>query len=264
MKGIVPLVFYAAAIPLAFVHPAISGLLYVAVAVMWFVPDRRIEARIKTKHEQARLLRSPGRCPQCLGRRPEEGLSPQRDEAPSGPQSGRQAWRWKRSRSARKPTKCCRIRPSAACTTQHGHAAFEHGMGGGRGPGAGFGDMGDIFGDIFGNIFGGGGAGPRCATRRRHRLRDGTRSRGSRRRHREADRDPDARRLCAPARAPARRTARSTPARPAMAAARCACSAASSPCSSRVRIAAGVARPSPIRARPAMATAGSRKRKSCR
>ncbi len=43
---------------------------------------------------------------------------------------------------------------------QHGHAAFEHGMGGGgAGPGAGFGDMGDIFGDIFGNIFGGGGAG---------------------------------------------------------------------------------------------------------
>src|SRR5690348_12207496 len=45
----------------------------------------------------------------------------------------------------------------------HGHAAFEHGMGGG-GPGAGpgFGDMGDIFGDIFGNIFGGGAArGPR-------------------------------------------------------------------------------------------------------
>ncbi|AWV07232.1 molecular chaperone DnaJ [Marilutibacter maris] len=42
---------------------------------------------------------------------------------------------------------------------QHGHAAFEHGMGGG-GPGAGYADMGDIFGDIFGNIFGG-GAGPR-------------------------------------------------------------------------------------------------------
>lgn len=49
---------------------------------------------------------------------------------------------------------------------QHGHAAFEHGMGGGNaGPGGGFGgaDMGDIFGDIFGNIFGGGGRqqGPR-------------------------------------------------------------------------------------------------------
>lgn len=44
---------------------------------------------------------------------------------------------------------------------QHGHAAFEHGMGGGNaGPGFGGGaDMGDIFGDIFGNIFGGGGRG---------------------------------------------------------------------------------------------------------
>ncbi len=47
---------------------------------------------------------------------------------------------------------------------QHGHAAFEHGMGGGNaGPGPGFHDVGDIFGDIFGNIFGGGGGrqGPR-------------------------------------------------------------------------------------------------------
>ncbi|NZA25734.1 molecular chaperone DnaJ [Luteimonas sp. SJ-92] len=44
---------------------------------------------------------------------------------------------------------------------QHGHAAFEHGMGGGNaGPGGpGFADMGDIFGDIFGNIFGGGARG---------------------------------------------------------------------------------------------------------
>ena len=47
VKGIVPLVFYSAAIPLAFVHPALSGLLYVAVAAMWFLPDRRIEARIR-------------------------------------------------------------------------------------------------------------------------------------------------------------------------------------------------------------------------
>ncbi|MET0289109.1 MAG: molecular chaperone DnaJ [Pseudoxanthomonas sp.] len=41
---------------------------------------------------------------------------------------------------------------------QHGHAAFEHGMGGGGPGGPGGPDMGDIFGDIFGNIFGGGGA----------------------------------------------------------------------------------------------------------
>jgi len=43
----------------------------------------------------------------------------------------------------------------------HGHAAFEHGMGGGGG--AGGPDMGDIFGDIFGNIFGGAGGGGRAA-----------------------------------------------------------------------------------------------------
>jgi len=34
---------YAAAIPLAFVHPAMAGALYVMVALMWLVPDRRIE-----------------------------------------------------------------------------------------------------------------------------------------------------------------------------------------------------------------------------
>ena len=40
---------------------------------------------------------------------------------------------------------------------QHGHAAFEHGMGGSNArPDFGGADMGDIFGDIFGNIFGGG------------------------------------------------------------------------------------------------------------
>jgi molecular chaperone DnaJ len=48
---------------------------------------------------------------------------------------------------------------------QHGHAAFEHGMGGGGG-GPGYADMGDIFGDIFGNIFGGGGGGGARAPRR--------------------------------------------------------------------------------------------------
>jgi molecular chaperone DnaJ len=45
----------------------------------------------------------------------------------------------------------------------HGHAAFEHGMGGGGGGGGP--DMGDIFGDIFGNIFGGAGGGQRQARR---------------------------------------------------------------------------------------------------
>ncbi len=45
----------------------------------------------------------------------------------------------------------------------HGHAAFEHGTGGGGGGQQGHADINDIFGDIFGNIFGGAGGarGPR-------------------------------------------------------------------------------------------------------
>jgi len=45
-KGLVSTALYAAAIGLAFVHPAIAGLLYITVAVMWLVPDRRIETRM--------------------------------------------------------------------------------------------------------------------------------------------------------------------------------------------------------------------------
>jgi uncharacterized membrane protein len=40
-------VLYAAAIPLAFVHPLISVAIYVSVAVMWIVPDRRIEDHVR-------------------------------------------------------------------------------------------------------------------------------------------------------------------------------------------------------------------------
>jgi uncharacterized membrane protein len=42
-KGKVSMFIYAAAIPVAFVHPLLSCLLYVLVAIMWLVPDRRIE-----------------------------------------------------------------------------------------------------------------------------------------------------------------------------------------------------------------------------
>jgi uncharacterized membrane protein len=47
LKGKVSLAAYAAAIPLAFVNPWIAIALYVAVALMWLVPDRRIEANMK-------------------------------------------------------------------------------------------------------------------------------------------------------------------------------------------------------------------------
>lgn len=46
IKGISSLVIYATAIALAFVRPRISCACYVLVALMWLIPDRRIERRI--------------------------------------------------------------------------------------------------------------------------------------------------------------------------------------------------------------------------
>jgi uncharacterized membrane protein len=44
VKGKVSVVIYAAAIPLSFVVSWIACALYVAVAILWLVPDRRIES----------------------------------------------------------------------------------------------------------------------------------------------------------------------------------------------------------------------------
>jgi uncharacterized membrane protein len=46
LKGKISLASYLAAIPLAFVSQWISGALYIAVAAIWLIPDRRIESRI--------------------------------------------------------------------------------------------------------------------------------------------------------------------------------------------------------------------------
>ena len=46
LKGKLSLLMYAAAIPAAFVNEWISDALYAAVALMWLVPDRRIESRL--------------------------------------------------------------------------------------------------------------------------------------------------------------------------------------------------------------------------
>ena len=46
LKGTLSLVLYATAIPLAFVHEAIALTIYALVALVWLVPDRRIEAMI--------------------------------------------------------------------------------------------------------------------------------------------------------------------------------------------------------------------------
>ncbi|MCC6446265.1 MAG: DUF1211 domain-containing protein [Armatimonadetes bacterium] len=42
-KGKASMTLYAAAIPLAFLHPWISLAIYVLVALLWFIPDLRIE-----------------------------------------------------------------------------------------------------------------------------------------------------------------------------------------------------------------------------
>ncbi|MCC7144178.1 MAG: DUF1211 domain-containing protein [Candidatus Eisenbacteria bacterium] len=46
-KGKISLVIYAMAIPLAFIQPGIAGLCYAGVAVLWLVPDRRIESALR-------------------------------------------------------------------------------------------------------------------------------------------------------------------------------------------------------------------------
>lgn len=53
MKGWVSILLYASAVPLAWVSPWISLAIYVAVAVMWLIPERRIEKRLATLEEEA-------------------------------------------------------------------------------------------------------------------------------------------------------------------------------------------------------------------
>ncbi len=46
-KGLVSRMAYFAALPLAFVSPWIADALYVLVAMIWFIPDRRIERQLR-------------------------------------------------------------------------------------------------------------------------------------------------------------------------------------------------------------------------
>lgn len=47
IKGKISPLLYVAAIPLAFVNQWISDAIYVFVALMWLIPDRRIETKLK-------------------------------------------------------------------------------------------------------------------------------------------------------------------------------------------------------------------------
>src|SRR5262245_48959145 len=48
-KGKISLACYIAAIPLAFVNQWIADALYIAVAAIWLIPDKRIESRISDR-----------------------------------------------------------------------------------------------------------------------------------------------------------------------------------------------------------------------
>ncbi|HYM94214.1 MAG TPA: hypothetical protein VET23_08750, partial [Chitinophagaceae bacterium] len=45
-KGKISVVIYAMAIGLCFIHPLIAFALYVVVAAIWFIPDKRFEKRM--------------------------------------------------------------------------------------------------------------------------------------------------------------------------------------------------------------------------
>jgi hypothetical protein len=61
LKGKLSPVGYLTDIALAFVSPRIANAIYLGVALLWLVPDRRIE-RALSSHGQARVARLASRC----------------------------------------------------------------------------------------------------------------------------------------------------------------------------------------------------------
>ncbi len=58
LKGnLSPALYVAAILAALFVHPALAGALYVAVALMWLVPDRRIERELERRGGDSALAR---------------------------------------------------------------------------------------------------------------------------------------------------------------------------------------------------------------
>ena len=48
-KGIASIIGYSLAIPLAYLSPVISGILFFAIAIMWIIPDKNIEDALTSK-----------------------------------------------------------------------------------------------------------------------------------------------------------------------------------------------------------------------
>jgi len=51
IKGTISPILYVVAIPMAFLEHWVSYGIYVLVALMWLIPDRRIEANLKERHK---------------------------------------------------------------------------------------------------------------------------------------------------------------------------------------------------------------------
>jgi hypothetical protein len=58
VKGKLSALTYMIAIPAAFVHQAIAGALYVVVALMWLLPDQRIERLVAAGHARRAIDQS--------------------------------------------------------------------------------------------------------------------------------------------------------------------------------------------------------------
>jgi uncharacterized membrane protein len=52
LKSRISMTLYVAAIPLAFVHRLIAAAIYVLVALIWLIPDRRIESQLNHEPER--------------------------------------------------------------------------------------------------------------------------------------------------------------------------------------------------------------------
>ncbi len=46
-KGKTSIIIYLSSIPLAYIHTAISGILFLVVAILWLIPERKIEKAIR-------------------------------------------------------------------------------------------------------------------------------------------------------------------------------------------------------------------------
>jgi len=46
-KAMISTVGYSSAIPLAYINPVFSGIIFFAIAFMWFIPDKNIEKALR-------------------------------------------------------------------------------------------------------------------------------------------------------------------------------------------------------------------------